>query len=120
MDVRAFGGVQTLPTRASAATMEKVSVHLAETTGEGAIGGLEALLRQVAGTPEPTIQGIVASMLNFEGVKLSQAGAASAHSHGHLSVGLDDLQECTGRVQATMASCPKRVGTGPMTQTPTS
>ena len=96
--------------------MEKVAIHLAETTGEGSIGGLEALLRLVAGTPEPTIQGIVASMLKFQGVKLSQAGAASAHSHGHLSVGVDDLRECTGRVQATVASCLKRVGTEPRAQ----
>jgi hypothetical protein len=110
VDAQTFGGVQALPMQASATTMEKVVVHLAETTGEGSIGGLEAMLRQVAGTPEPTIQGIVASLLKFQGVKLSQAGAASAHSHGHLSVGLDDLRECTGRVQATVASYLKRVG----------
>jgi hypothetical protein len=64
----------------------------------------------VAGAPEPTIQRIVASLLKFQGVKLSQAGTASAHSHGHLSVGLDDLRECTSRVQATVASCLKQVG----------
>ena len=90
--------------------MEKVSVHLAETTGEGSIGELEALLLHVAGTPEPTIQRIVASVLKFEGVKLSQIGASSAHSHGHLSVEVDHLLECTGRVQATVTSCLKRVG----------
>jgi hypothetical protein len=110
VDAQAFGGVQALPMQASAATMEKVVVHLAETTGEGSIEGLEALLRQVAGTPEPTVQGVVASVLKFQGVKLSQSGAASAHSHGHLSVGLDDVRECTSRVQATVASCLKRVG----------
>ena len=55
-------------------------------------------------------------MLKFQGVKLSQAGTASAHSHGHLSVGLDDLRECTDRVQATVASCLKRVGTKPGVQ----
>jgi hypothetical protein len=110
VDAQTFGGVQALPTWVSAATMEKVVVHLVETTGEGSIGGLEALLRQVAGAPEPTVQGIVASLLKFQGVKLSQSGAASAHSHGHLSVGVDDLRECTGRVQATVGSCLKRVG----------
>jgi hypothetical protein len=31
---------------------------------------------------------------------------------GHLSVGLDDLRESMGRVQATVVSCLKRVGRG--------
>jgi hypothetical protein len=110
VDAQIFGGLQALPTQASATTMEKVAVHLAKTTGESSIGGLQALLRQVTGTPEPIIQGIVASVLKFQGVKLSQAGAASAHSHGHMSVGMDDLHERTRRVQATVASCLKRVG----------
>ena len=110
VDAQAFGGVQALPTRVSVATMEKVAEHLAQTTGEGSIGGLEELLRQVAGTPEATVQGVVASMLKFQGVKLSQAGAASAHSHGHMSVAMDDLTICTSRIQATVASCLKRVG----------
>ena len=102
--------MQALPVHASAATMEKVAEHLAQTTGEGSIGGLEELLRQVAGTPEATVQGVVASMLKFQGVKLSQSGAATAHSHGHMSVGMDDLTVCTSRIQATVASCLKRVG----------
>ena len=34
VDAQAFGGVQALPTRVSAATMEKVAVHLGETTGD--------------------------------------------------------------------------------------
>ena len=110
VDAQAFGGVQALPARVSAATMDKVAEHLAQTTGEGSIGGLEELLRQVAGTPEATVQGVVASMLKFQGVKLSQAGAASAHSHGHMSVAMDDLTICTSRIQATVASCLKRVG----------
>jgi hypothetical protein len=65
VDARGFGEVQALPTRVSAATMEKVAEHLAQTTGEGSIGGLEELLRQVAGTLEATVQGVVASMLKF-------------------------------------------------------
>ena len=43
-------------------------------------------------------------------MKLSQSGAATAHSHGHLSVGMDDLTVCTSQIQATVASCLKRVG----------
>jgi hypothetical protein len=85
-----------LPARVSAATMGKVAEHLAQTTGDGSIGGLEELLRQVAGTPESTVQGVVASMLKFQGVKLSQAGAASTHSHGHLSLGLGYVKSARG------------------------
>jgi hypothetical protein len=110
VDAQAFGGVPALQTRVSAATMETVAEHLGQTTGQGSIGGLEELLRQVTGTPEATVQGVVASMLKFQGVKLSQAGAASAHSHGHMSVAMDDLTICTSRIQATVASCLKRVG----------
>jgi hypothetical protein len=90
--------------------MEKVAMHLGEMTGDGSTSGLGELLLQVSGSREPTVQSVVAGMLKFQGVKLSQSGAASAHSHGHLSVAVDDLRECTWRVQATVASCLKRVG----------
>ena len=106
----AFGGVQALPTQASAATMEKVVAHLEQTTGDDSLSKLRELLQQVGGNPEPTVQGLVACILKFQGVKLSQSGAATAHSHGHLSVGMDDLTVCTSRIQATVASCLKRVG----------
>ena len=65
---------------------------------------------QVTGHPEPGIQGVVASMLKFQGVKLSEDGAASAHSHGHLSVGTEDLTVCTSRVHETVVTCLRRVG----------
>ena len=57
-----------------------------------------------------TVQGLVACILKFQGVKRSQSGAATAHSHGHMSLGMDDLTDCTSRIQATVASCRKRVG----------
>jgi hypothetical protein len=106
----AFGGVQALSTQVSAATMEKVVAHLGQTTGDDSTAELQALLQQVGGNPEPTVQGLVACILKFQGVKLSQSGAATAHSHGHLSVAIDDLQECTGRIVGTVANCLKRVG----------
>ena len=113
VDAQAFDGVQALPTCASAETMDKVAVRLLEMTRQGSLEGPETLLQHVAETSEATVQGVVASLLKFHGVKLSQVGAASAHNHGHLSVGLDDLHESTGRVQLTVASCLKRVGTEP-------
>jgi hypothetical protein len=107
-----FGGVQALPTQTSAATMEKVVGHLGQTTGDDSTTGLRELLQQVDGDPEPTVQGLVACILKFQGVKLSQSGPASTHSHGHghVSVGMGDLVECTARIRATAASCLKRVG----------
>ena len=68
------------------------------------------MLQQVVEAPEPTVQGILASLLKFQGVKLSRAGAASAHSHGHMSVAMDSLSVCTSQIQGTVASCLKRVG----------
>jgi hypothetical protein len=51
----------------------------------------------------------LACILKFQGLKLSQTRPATAHSHGHVSVAMDDRTECTGQIQATMASCLKRV-----------
>ena len=99
-----------LPTSTSVATMEKVVAHLGQTTGDDSLSKLRELLQQVGGTPEPTVQGLVACILKFQGVKLSQSGAATAHSHGHMSVAIDDLTVCTSRIQATVASCLKRIG----------
>ena len=104
-----FGGIQALPTIPSAATMEKVEMHLGETTGDGSIAELRELLRQVSGRDEPTIQSVISALLRFQGVKLSQ-GAQLSHGHGHMSVGMDDLGECTRRVQETVSSCMKQVG----------
>eukprot|EP01051_Picozoa_sp_SAG22_P005397 SAG22_NODE_319_length_12493_cov_33.326475_3_plen_404_part_00 len=105
----AFGGIQALPTHPSAATMEKVVMHLGETTGDDSIMQLQELLLQVSGHPEPTIQATLSALLKFQGVKLSQ-GAQLSHGHGHLSVGMDDLGECTRRVQETVSICVKKLG----------
>ena len=105
----AFGGIQALPTSPSGATMEKVEVHLRETTGDDSLGKLRELLQQVSGQPEPTIQATLSALLRFQGIKLSQ-GAQLSHGHGHLSVGMDDLGECTRRVRETVSSCLKQVG----------
>ena len=105
----AFGGIQALPTIPSAATMEKVSMHLRETTGDDSLVKLSELLRQVSGQSEPTVQGVVSSLLRFQGVKLSE-GSQLSHGHGHLSVAMDDLGECTRRVQETVSSCFKQMG----------
>jgi hypothetical protein len=106
----AFGGIQSLPMQTSTATMEKVVTHLEKTTGDDSLSKLRELLQQVGGDPEPTVQGRVACILKFQGVKLSHNGAATVHSHGHMSVGMDDLTVCTNRIQATVSSCLKRVG----------
>ena len=106
-----FDGIEALPKRPSPATMEKVVMHLRETTGDESLLKLRELLLQVSGQPEPTVQGVISSLLRFQGVKLSQ-GAQLSHGHGHLSVGMDDLGECTRRVQETVSSCMKQVGGG--------
>ena len=106
-----FDGIEALPTRPSPATMEKVVMHLRETTGDESLLKLRELLLQVSGQPEPTVQGVVSSLLRFQGVKLSQ-GAQLSHGHGHISVGMDDLGKCTRRVQETVSSCFKHVGVG--------
>jgi hypothetical protein len=64
----AFGGIQALPTQVSSATVAKVVAHLGQTTGDDS---LSKLLQQVGGDPEPTVQGLVACILKFQGVKLS-------------------------------------------------
>ena len=58
-----FGGIQALPTSSSVATMEKVVMHLHETTGDDSISKLRELLLQVSGQSEPTVQGVVSSLL---------------------------------------------------------
>ena len=85
-------------------------MHLQETTGDSSVTGLGELLQQASGQPEPTVQGVVQSVLKFQGVKVSQSGAGTAHSHGHMSVDMADLSECTARVQAAVSACIKRVG----------
>ena len=85
-------------------------MHLQETTGEDSIAGLGELLQQASGQPEPTVQGVVQSVLKFQGIKVTESGAGSAHGHGALSVDMADLSECIGRVRATVSSCLKRVG----------
>ena len=106
----AFGGVSALPGTVSASTMEQVAMHLHEHTDDGSIEGLRELVQQATGEPEPTIKSIVNALLKFQGIKVSASGAGTAHSHGHLSVGLDDLTECVGRVHSTVSACLKRVG----------
>ena len=106
----AFGGVSALPGRVSAATMEQVAMHLQEHTDDGSIEGLRELVQQATGEAEPTIKNIVSGLLKFQGIKVSASGAGAAHSHGHLSVGLDDLTECVDRVHSTVSACLKRVG----------
>jgi hypothetical protein len=90
--------------------MEQVTMHLHEHTDDGSIEGLRELVQQATGEPEPTIKSIVNALLKFQGIKVSASGAGTAHSHGHLSVGLDDLTECVDRVHATVSACLKRVG----------
>ena len=106
----AFGGLSGLPAHASAATMEQVVTHLQEITADGSIAGLRELVQQASGQPEPTIQGVVNSLLKFQGIKVTASGAGTEHSHGHLSVGMDDLTDCVDRVHATVSVCLKRIG----------
>ena len=85
-------------------------MHLQEHTDDGSTEGLRELVQQAAGEPEPTIRNIVNALLKFQGIKVTASGAGAAHSHGHLSVGMDNLTECIDRVHATVSACLKRVG----------
>ena len=85
-------------------------MHLQETTGNGSVTGLGELLQQASGQPEPTVQGVVQSVLKFQGIKVTESGAGTAHGHGAPSVDMVDLSECISRVQATVSACLKRVG----------
>jgi hypothetical protein len=106
----AFGGVSALPSSVSAATMDQVAMHLREHTNDESIEGLRELVQQATAEPEPTIKNVVNSLLKFQGIKVTAGGAGTAHGHGHLSVGMDDLTECCDRVHATVSACLKRVG----------
>ena len=106
----AFGGIAALPTQVSSATMEQVTMHLQEHTNDGSLAALRELLQQASGQPEPTVQGVVQSLLKFQGIKVSESGPGAAHAHGALSVDMADLDECTARVKSTVSACLKRVG----------
>ena len=41
---------------------------------------------------------------------VTAGGVEAAHSHGHLSVGVNDVRECIDRVHTTVSACLKRVG----------
>ena len=56
------------------------------------------------------MQGVVQSLLKFQGIKVTESGAGAAHGHGQRSVGMADLSECLSRVQGTVSACLKRVG----------
>jgi hypothetical protein len=43
---------------------------------DDSLSKLRELLQQVGGSPEPTVQGLVACILKFQGVKRSLSGAA--------------------------------------------
>ena len=85
-------------------------MHLEQTIGEGSLSKIQKLLRQVGKDPEPTVHGLVACILKIQGVELRQTGGVTAHSHEHISVGMDDVTVCTSRIQATVGSCLERVG----------
>jgi len=106
----AFGGVSALPTHVSTSTMEQVVMHLRENTGDASLSGLRELVQQAHGEPEPTIKHVVNSLLRFQGIKVTAGAAGTAHSHGHLSVGTDDMTDCIDRVHATVSAALKRVG----------
>lgn len=106
----AFGGVPALPTHVSAATMEQVVLHLQDNTDDGSTDGLEELVQQASSQSEPTIQGVVTSLLKFQGIKVTAGAAGAAHSHGHLSVGMDDLTGVVDRVHTAVSASLKRIG----------
>ena len=85
-------------------------MHLTETTNDGSIEALIELLQQASGQPDPTVQGIVQSLLKFQGIEVTESGGGATHGHGALSVDMADLGECISRVSATVSACLKRVG----------
>jgi hypothetical protein len=104
-----FGGLAALPAHPSSATMGQVLQHLQDTTEDDSIAALLRLVKQASGSSDPTVQGVVSSLLKFQGAKLSHNNGQTTQ-HGHGSAQGADLATVAKRVQGTVALCLKRIG----------
>ena len=93
----AFGGFNRLPDQVPDSTLEKVSFHLGETTGDSSTEKLRALMGET-GAGEATVRSTIAALLKFQGCKMSYSDSQA--------VGL-----CVSRVHTLVESCMHRVGT---------
>ena len=96
----AFGGIAGLPDRVPESSLEKVSFHLAETTGDSSTAKLRALMCETGQTVvvgEPSVRQIIATILKYQGCKLSYADSESVE----LSV---------SRLHGVVEGCMHRVG----------
>jgi hypothetical protein len=119
----AFGGISSLPDHVSAATSVSLSNHLESITGDGSVDSAVELVRSASGqtqegaTPGLTVQGVVSSVLKFQGVKLNRSMANQGHAHGHAATTLDDLTVCVNRIRDTVSASFK-LGQGGATPVP--
>ena len=97
-----------LPDHVSAATMAKVSSHLAKVTEVGgSTEKLGDLIAETAGGRAPTIRRVVQTLLQFQGVKLSREATGS-----HAQANFDDgVADCANRAQQAVESSLHRIGT---------
>ena len=94
----AFGGLQALPDRIPEPTLEKVRLHLKETTGDGSMRLVhELIMQESGGGAEPTVGRIVAALLKYQGAKLNYADAGV-------------VGKSVARVHAVVTGCMQRVG----------
>jgi hypothetical protein len=105
----AFGGISSLPNHVSAATSASLSTHLESITGDGSVDGAVQLVHSASGVtqdaaPGLTVQGVVSSVLKFQGVKLNKGVRNQAHAHGHMAATLDDLTVCVNRIRDTVSA----------------
>ena len=107
----AFGGIAGLPTHVSTATCAALTTHLESITGDGSVDSAIQLVRSASGQvddsePHLSIQGVVSSLLKFQGIKLNRNDAAAGHAHGHTCMGatLDDLTVSVNRIRDTVSA----------------
>ena len=96
----AFGGIAGLPDRVPESSLEKVSFHLAETTGDSSTAKLRALMCETGQTVvvgEPSVRQIIATILKYQGCKLSYADSES-------------VELFVSRLHGVVEGCMHRVG----------
>ena len=86
-----------MPDRVCDSTLEKVSFHLEEMTGDRSTEKLRKLVQETGGTAEPTVCKIITTLLKFQGCKYGYADAVA-------------LEPCVSRLHAVVESYMHRVG----------
>ena len=91
-------------------TLEKVSFHLKETTGDGSTEKLRVLMQDTSGSPEPTVRRLIAALLKFQGGKFSYAEAGAVRQYAvRMHAVVDGCLQRVGKEEQTLAAQGKLV-----------